>query len=188
MGKITVYVGPMFSGKSHYLTAHFYPMRLAKNLKYAVFQPLKNVRDGVKVTSRTGLALPAIQIERLEEIPLGQYDFIGIDELHLFQKPKIAHLEALRQAGAELVICMLDLDYRGKLMPAFKQALELGPDQVIYLKAVCSVCGGYNQACFTQILNAKNQPVLSGLEVNQCEEKGGLLTYQARCSRCYIRS
>jgi len=187
-GKLIAYVGPMYSGKSHHMAGHFLPMQLAHNLQFALFQPQKNLRDGAKLSSRTGIALPAQQISSLLDIPIGVYGYIGIDELHLFGAKDIAHLQTLRQAGAEVIVSLLDLDYRAQLMPAFKAVLELGPDQVVHLRAVCSKCHSYNTATYTQILNQSGEVILAGLQSEKSEEHTSTLIYEARCATCFNQS
>ena len=87
-GKLIAYVGPMYSGKSHHMAGHFLPMQLAHNLQFALFQPQKNLRDGAKLSSRTGIALPAQQISSLLDIPIGVYGYIGICLLYTSPSPR----------------------------------------------------------------------------------------------------
>lgn len=179
---LTLILGPMKSGKSLELISRFAHLKYS-DVPFKLYQPKINVRDE-KVSTRNGMSLPAQKIDCLKEIPLGKYDMIGIEEVHMFKPTEIKHIDRLLKAKTRIVASGLDLDHAGRLITTIKKLIELGPCEVIYRKAVCEQCKSID-AAFTQVLESgiivpKNFPSVL--------PEDGRYQYLPLCRKCFQRT
>lgn len=179
-GSIEAIVGCMFSGKSEEL------IRRLKRLSYTkksiiVFKPSIDKRWNRKneLVSRSGTAYAAYPVlTPIEMREKGeQYDVVGIDEAHFFVQSFITVIEDLRDAGKQVIVAGLDMDFRGEPFEHIARVLALA-DSVIKLDAVCIECGG--RATLTQrLIDGKPAPRnAERIQVGDDE-------YQARCRTCH---
>lgn len=181
-GKIKLFLGPMFSGKSTSMCSAVERYHLAGK-KCAIVKFLNDTRYDHKLDStRDGIIthagqeynnIPIIRASNLEEIynQLIKYDVIGIDEVQFFVS--IETIQLLANNG-KIVICA-GLDGTHKAVP-FGRILELIPmaEEVIKLAAVCMKCG--DDASFTARIDKSQDDVI--------ELIGGVETYVALCREC----
>lgn len=179
--KLTLILGPMKSGKSFDLISFFSPLKFS-NTKYALYQPLKNVRDE-GIESRSGLFLDAQKTESLGDIASLPVSVVGIDEMHMFNPEEVAHIERALHGGTEIVVSGLDMDYRGEMFPVIKKLLELGPNEVRYKRAVCNVCRKLS-ATHTQVYD-KGAAITGGIPSVIPDD--GTFTYEPVCRLCFVR-
>ncbi len=174
-------LGPMKSGKSFALINKFAPLAFSDKT-FMLFQPKINVRED-EIKSRNGVKLPAKKIAKIADIlsvkPVPE--IIGIDEIHLFDGDDIAAIEQLLKQGHEIFAVGLNVDYRGKMFDIVKSLLELVPDEVIYLKAVCEICQS-TEAIYSQIW-FKSKVVTEGLPSVVPED--GTYVYKPVCRKCF---
>lgn len=170
----------MKSGKSLELIAQVAPYEYTDK-KMILVQPEANVRD-TGIQSRLGINAAATAIKSLNLVD-SDFDVIGIDEVHMFDKSDSRVINKWLLDKKIVVASGLDLDFRGKLMPIVKNLIELKPDIYINKKSVCEVCKNYD-AQFTQILS-DNIPVLTGLPAVVPED--GTFQYEARCRDCFVK-
>lgn len=145
----------------------------------------------VRHETQTQAVVPAAVVLAAEEIAghslpaaaPGNFDVIGIDEVHMFDPKDLAIIKRWILEGKSLFISGLDLDYRGKMPAMVNGLLELKPETIIYKIAVCDFCKKY-QAQFSQIVH-NGEPVTSGLPLIVPED--GTYAYQARCRHCFIK-
>jgi len=166
-GKIIIYTGPMFSGKTTRLVSDLERAYIAKmagvDIDYAGFKPLLDrrysdfeFRDGLyigRMDTHSGNNIKCYGVERFEDIYRIVIELeeknknikrVGIDELNLFPDDwKIIRDVAEELAygrGKEIIIACLDMDFRGE---PFKPAPEIFSvaDEVYKCKAVCMICG-----------------------------------------------
>jgi thymidine kinase len=175
---LTLILGPMKSGKSFDLISQFAPLKYA-DIPFRVYQSARNVRDkGVR--SRAGIAVEAEKIARLSDIDTG-LSMVGIDEVHMFVPSDIAAIRRLLDADARVVVAGLDMDYRGVMFDIVRRLLELGPDSVIYKRAVCDECKSLN-GTHTQLMH-KGKVIMEG--VPSVVPDDGTYVYRAVCHRCF---
>jgi len=180
---LTVILGPMKSGKSLELVSLLSPLQYS-TLSHTVYQSARHVRD-TGVTSRTGGALETVKAHDLECALEAKVDVVGIDEVHMFTRADIAVVHELLARGTRVVAAGLDLDHRGRLFDPVSAVLELGPQQVIYRRAVCDVCRDIT-ATHTQVLLGSGEPYLTELGSSQALPDDGTFSYEARCRTCVV--
>ncbi len=181
MEKLILILGPMKSGKSLELIKFFSPLKFSRK-RFLLYQPFKNVRDK-EVSSRTGLAMESKKIKSLSEIDIS-LDVVGIDEIHMFPAWQVKFIESLLENKKEVIISGLDLDYKGEMFNTIKKLLELGPDDIIYKRAVCEICKN-ERAKFTQIVDLFGNPILEGLE--SVVPDNGKYSYRAVCRKHFLK-
>lgn len=140
--------------------------------------PALNTRHDGAIRSHDGAQLDGVQVLRstddsyVERIPEG-CQWVGFDEAQFFSPslgPLVAEIVA---TGREVVVCGLDLDYRGEPFGAVL-ALAAKADLVIRLTARCA-CGARATHSFRR--STVGTTVLVGAEEH----------YEPRCSPCWTR-
>lgn len=180
-GSIEVIVGCMFSGKSEEL------IRRVKRLSYTkksiiVFKPAIDKRWNRRneLVSRSGTAFAAYPVlTPLEMREKGDAcDVIAVDEAHFFVQSFITVIEDLRDAGKQVIIAGLDMDFRREPFEHMARVLAIA-DSVLKLDAVCIHCGG--RATLTQrLIDGKPAPYnTQRIQIGDDE-------YQARCRKCHV--
>lgn len=177
---LTLILGPMKSGKSFDLISYFSPLQYT-NSKYALFQPLRNVRD-TGIESRSGLFIAAKKIKSLQEILNDDLSVVGIDEIHMFESTDAEYVGQLLSRGTEVIVSGLDTDYRGEMFDMVKKLFELGPKEVKYKRAVCNDCKNFS-ATHTQVYSG-GKPLTSGMPPVIPDD--GTFTYEPLCRKCFI--
>lgn len=176
---LTLNLGPMKSGKSLALIAQLSPLQYS-NITYAVYQSARHVRDAA-VMSRSGGSLETVKAADLSDALTRDVQVVGLDEIHMFSLEDAAVVEKLLARGTRVIAAGLDLDHRGRLFEPVAALLELGPEQVVYRRAVCDVCRGFN-ATHTQVLH-RGDPYLA--DITGALPDDGTFTYEARCRTCF---
>lgn len=149
MSGLTVYTGPMFSGKTESL------IRAVKRAHYAalptqVFVPASDTRNGIGVVrSHGGLDLESLGIGAWavdSSDPVSLLDrvraatrVVAIDEAQFFDAQVVGHVQALLRQNRQIYVSGLDRDYRGQPIGPMPQLLAIA-DSVIKLTAVCAGC------------------------------------------------
>lgn len=173
-------LGPMKSGKSFELISYFAPLKYSQ-ISHMLYHHAKNVRDE-SVWTRNGFSMKAKKTDNLKEALEKNYQVVGIDEIHMFDLSVVPSIHKLLYRGTEIIVSGLDTDYRGKMFEVIKRLLELGPDSVIYKKAICEKCKNTG-ATHTQILKDET-PILEGLPPVVPDD--GTYTYKTVCRKCFI--
>ena len=186
VGTITVFTGPMFSGKSEALLARLRRSKYAR-LKILVIKPAKDLRAVGEIVSRQLIdeeqrfekfsALPAHNINNEEEflalIESSGCDVVGVDECQFFFDWFIDVVQWLAwEKGIDVVVSGLDIDAWRKPFGIMPQLIAIA-DKVHKLNAICFRCGA--EARFTQKLAGSQQQV----EIGDNEK------YEARCGQCF---
>ena len=187
VGSILVITGPMFSGKTTELIRHLERAIYAKK-KGAIFKPSLDKRYSKSdVVSHNGLRYPAIVVpntidgvlniyEKAKELKL---DVICIDEAQFFPIELIDMVDRLADEEKIVIVAGLNLDFRGEPFETMKELIARA-DDVIHLKAVCTVCG--MDATRTQrLINGEPAPYDSPRIL-----VGGRDVYEARCRKHHI--
>lgn len=186
-GSITVFTGPMFSGKSEALLARLKRANYARK-KVLVVKPKKDMRTAGEVVSRqlkeeekkfqkySSMSAHTISTkeELLELVKSSGCQVIGADETQFFPEWFIEAIEYLAWGkGIDVIVSGLDNDAWRKPFGIMPQLLAMA-DKVHKLNAICFECG--NEARFTQKLAGSQEQI----------EIGDADKYEARCGECYV--
>ncbi|MCK5867506.1 MAG: thymidine kinase [Mycoplasmataceae bacterium] len=174
-GWIEVITGPMFSGKTAETIKRAMTFVHAKK-DFIVFRPNIDTRtDSSFISSRTGVELSAINIEKSSDI-LGyikkEIVSVIIDEAQFFDKGIVDVADKLANSGIRVIIAGLELDFKKQSFGPMPELLAKA-EFVTKLAAVCFTCGA--SAAFSKRI--------SGSETKKIEV--GDSSYEARCRKCY---
>ncbi len=181
-GRLEIICGPMFSGKSEELIRRLRRAVIAKQRVMTFKHALDNRFSFDCVASHAGDKIDAQAIDTPERIlqfvQKGGADVIGIDEVQFFPNSIVYVIDELINSGKRVIAAGLDLDFRGIPFGPMPTLLTIA-DDVMKLKAICSVCG--KDATFSQrLIDGKpakyNDPIIL---------IGAQESYQARCRTCY---
>lgn len=173
-------LGPMKSGKSFDLIAHFAPLQHT-DIPHILYQSSRHKREE-QIVSRSGLSLAAQKVATIPE-DASQFQVIGIDEIHMFPVSDVPRIQELELQGKEIIVSGLDMDYRGNLFPVIRALLELAPDQVIHKRAVCELCKKMDGA-YTQVFK-DGTPLLGGIPAVLSEDQR--FDYKPVCRHCFVK-
>ncbi|NJE05019.1 thymidine kinase [Thermococcus sp. M36] len=181
-GFLEVITGPMFAGKTTELIKRIERQMFAKR-KAALFKPAIDRRYSEdEVVAHNGLRYEAFVIptdetgvDRIVEITRREkYEVIGIDEVQFFPMGIVEALDMLANEGVYVIASGLNLDFKGDPFPVTKELLARA-DNIVYLTAVCTVCG--RPATRSQrLIDGKPAPRDSPVIL-----VGGRESYEARC-------
>lgn len=167
MGKIELFIGPMFAGKTTALIKRAKELE-SQGKKIQVFKPKMDNRYGEEVIcTHDKLELKAYNIKSLEEVKTDA-DVIIIDEFHFFPSKLIDYCKTWKNEGKHVIVSGLNLSYLGdpiKLIDLEKGVEELKEiaDEIHLLKAKCSVCG--KEATMTEMtIDADDTHIVGGAE------------------------
>jgi len=181
-GFLEVITGPMFAGKTSELIKRIERQAYAKR-KVALFKPSIDDRySRSDVVAHNGLRYRAYVVPTSEEgvksiVELTRkegFDVIGIDEVQFFPMGIVDALNELADEGVYAIASGLNLDFKAEPFPVMKELL-VRADNIVYLTAVCTVCG--RPATRSQrLINGKPAPRDSPVIM-----VGGKESYEARC-------
>ena len=177
-GWVHVICGCMFCGKTDEMLRLLRRFAIAGREVVLIKPSLDTRTDEVNVISRSGARHPAMAVDHSREIValVGEADIVAIEEGQFFDEGLPDVVEALADAGKQVVVTGLDRDFRAVPFGPMPRLMALA-DQVTKLTAICVVCG--EQATRTQRLidghpASADSPliVIGGM---------GDETYEARC-------
>ncbi|NJD98223.1 thymidine kinase [Thermococcus sp. LS1] len=181
-GFLEVITGPMFAGKTTELIKRIERQMFAKR-KAALFKPaIDNRYSEDEIVAHNGLRYEAFVIptdeegvRKIEEITKREgFEVIGIDEVQFFPMGIVETLNRLADDGVYVIASGLNLDFKGDPFPVTRELL-VRADNIIYLTAVCTVCG--RPATRSQrLIDGKPAPRDSPVIL-----VGGRESYEARC-------
>lgn len=141
-GKLTVVVGPMFSGKTSFIIS-----AIIDRNDYVIFKPAMDTRySEIDIVTHTGDRASAIAVSLPDDLaPAEKHKLICLDEIQFFTCPYyggdiIRAIKVLLKAGRDVLVCGLDTDWKGDPFPITASLLGMA-DEVVKLKAKCSSCG-----------------------------------------------
>ena len=178
--KLTIYYGPMFSGKSALLIKDILSNIDTSKL---VFKPVGDVRSS-KVYTREGLELEAIAIDNPTEMLdyiKDWVDVVYIDELHFYGDGLVDVVKQILDKGVDVVIAGLDKDFRAVWFESSKQLIELA-DKSVKLKARCHICGegSTNTARFVN-----GEPASKDAPIILSDKAEDTVEYKTLCNKCH---
>lgn len=182
-GSLHVICGPMFSGKTEELIRRLRRAKIARQA-VVIFKHARDVRThAADIASHNGTTITALPTQNADAIAASALGadatVIGIDEVQFFGTEVINVVCQLVEAGKQVIVAGLDLDFRGVPFGPMPTLLAIA-DTVTKLHAVCVECGF--DAHFSQRL-VDNQPAKFSDPVIKV---GASEAYQARCRSCFI--
>ncbi len=179
-GKLTVVVGPMYSGKTSTLLSMIEIYTLGRK-ETKVFKPFIDDRYSMDhVVSHTGQKMPAVNVKTSEEIlrtvsdEIEKLDAIFIDEINFFDTGLLDVVQELIFSEIDVFCVGLDMSYKHRPFPVTANLMAIA-DEVLKKKAVCHICGEYNAT----ITHRTSNHIDSEIDV------GGMDKYIAVCRQCY---
>lgn len=164
-GKLSLIIGPMFSGKSTLLLTRYRRYRIAGNrcllVKYAGDDRYDD--SGDNIVTHDQLRYKAVSCRNLADISetVEDYDVICIDEIQ-FYPDAVKYADAWATTGKIVEVCGLSGDFKRE---PFEQISQLIPkaDSIQHVTAVCRTTG--KDAPFSQRLSAETaQEVIGGTD------------------------
>lgn len=168
-GKLTVFCGPMFAGKTEALIEKALQL---PTVDRKVYKPTTDTRQGDGyILSHGGISISAEWVdpglERAEAVPN-----VVIDEAQFLAAPAVEKVLGLLRKGSSVFLGGLDLDANGHAFGHMPEFLCLA-DEVVKLRGTCSKCGCPSSRTWAKI---------------QLQEKivvGGSEIYEPRCRPCF---
>jgi thymidine kinase len=172
---ITLIFGPMFSGKTSCLFAHYRRLSIAKkkiglvkwqgDIRYSC-EPEIVSHDGNKLNQNVQSVL---NLQAIDKDWIDSVDAILIDEGQFY--PDLQQFCELYASSKIIVIAALNSDYRQQPFASISSIIGMC-DTIQHIKSVCNKCG--EDAPFTVRLSEETEQQIIG-----AEDK-----YQPRCRKC----
>lgn len=193
--RLKIITGCMFSGKTEEL------IRLLDRyywggIRVKLLRPNMDTRGNKTHSGKTfeGISVPKdIDIKKLKQIlgkgELEKIQVIGIDESNFFEDSLVNLTQELVDQESKIVIVAgLNKTFANEDYEPMPQLIH-NADEIIYLNAMCSVCGN-NYASFTQrLVNGDPAPLgprnIVGGKKGEASSQPNV-TYEARCRACYV--
>ncbi len=175
--RLTVIVGPMYSGKTSELISYVEIYTLGRK-KIKVFKPVMDDRyDRTFIVSHTSAKIEAIPVQSARDILqhiAGDERAVFIDEIQFFS-PDLREVSLqILGAGINLFCSGLDLNFKNHPFET-TMLLMAHADSIIKKKAVCARCGEYEGTI-------SHKTVKDDREI----DVGGFDKYIASCRECYL--
>ena len=175
MGKLEIFLGPMFAGKSTEIIRRIRKMKFIGKKILVVKPQIDNRYNEEKITSHDYETADCIIVNNLSELNVKDYNTIIIDEGQFFNDLKEYVISWVDIFDINVVVAGLDGDFQRQ---PIGQILELIPyaDSCIKLNALCSKCKDGTNASFSHRIIHSNEQILIG----------GSDTYIPLCRKCYL--
>jgi len=174
VGKITLLLGPMFSGKSSILLSEIDKATIAK-IPCCIVRPKTDTRKFFTHSKREFNNIKNFNVDDLADVPVEKYSVICVDEGQFFKS--LSHSVNWANEGKRVFISALNGDRHQGEWRATQEMIPLA-DEIIFLKAVCSRCGSY-EASFSFKENDTS--------ANQVDIGGSAESFIALCRECLLK-
>lgn len=165
-------MGGMFSGKSTELIRRIKRHQIIGD-SVLVVNSSKDIRSDVNVVkTHDGDTFNCIKVSSLNQVDIGPYDVIIIDEAQFFTKLKHFVQYAIDHKK-HVILAGLDGDYKQNVFGELLSTIPMA-DEVTKLYALCMVCRDGTLGPFSKRCNNENSQELVG----------GQETYKAVCRMC----
>lgn len=168
MGKIEVFLGPMFAGKTTSLIKRTKELE-SKGKKVKVFKPVVDDRYGKGIIcTHDKLSLRAHNIKDIKEAKVKDADVVIIDEFFFFKDNLLDYCKKWKEEGRHVIVAGLNLNYLGypiRFVDSQKSSEDLKSiaDEIHLLKSKCAVCG--KEATMTErIIKSDGEKLVGGPE------------------------
>lgn len=137
-GSITLFIGPMFSGKSTSLITEL--NKYTYGFKVCMFRPSIDTRTFISHSSNISKKVDVFSVSSLKQSNIDNYHVIGVDELQFFSLEDINTIVEWADINKKMIFCAgLDGDFKRK---KFGYTLDLIPycDIVHKINSKCALC------------------------------------------------
>ncbi|MEJ5228623.1 MAG: thymidine kinase [Pseudothermotoga sp.] len=175
-GKLTLIVGPMYSGKTTELLSYVEIYKLGRK-RVIIFKPALDNRYGTSVVkTHTGLEVEAIAVEKASDI-LHYIDYpveaIFFDEVQFFDRDLVRIVRDLLDKNVDVFCAGLDMTFKQNPFETTALLMSLATE-IIKKRAVCNLCGEYNATLTYKLVKDESEIDVGGKE-----------KYIAVCRDCY---
>lgn len=184
---ITIFIGPMFSGKTQSLISSLNKLKYTGTSSICVKYPsdirYSKDKDSIVNFDSHSFSCKVITTDNISGSmdALLENDNIVIDEGQFFVD-LVDSVIALNRQGKNIIIGYLNLDFQGKPFP--NNAILLHADRVVKLSSVCVECKG--EANYSHL--KKHSSLERQRQVSFAEDRimiGSNELYEPRCIRCF---
>lgn len=186
-GFVEVFTGPMYAGKTKMFIERLTRAKLAGKSVLVIKPNIDNRYASGSVSTHDGLTMRAVETSLdsetiIDSMPKG-VNVVGIDEAQFFDEAIVDVVESLANAGLEVVVSGVDMDFR--CQPFSNMSKILACAEIIHkLTAVCDTCGKEAtkiQRFTNGSLSSWDEPtiVVGSNNVNDAQK------YVARCRACW---
>ncbi len=160
MSQITVYTGPMFSGKTNLLLGAFERATIAHK-KVLAFKPKIDDRFGDNIIkSRRFGEIPAINLNSIDELKKYDADVYIIDEFQFLTGDIRIIMDMCDNKGKKFFISGLDMTAERKPFGLMPELLAIA-DDVVKCVAICNDCAE-ETAVYSYFLGKKDVDIVVG--------------------------
>ena len=180
LGYLELAIGPMFSGKTTWLT-NLYKQCTYCNMRVVVVNFAGDTRytsaEEALLSTHDRTMIPCIMCATIEELEVQHADAVTEAEVLLINEGQFFHdiMRVLQfvDSGKRVYICGLDGDFEKKRIGAF---LDLIPhcDKVCKLTSLCSICRNGKEAIFSFRTTKERDQIVIGSD-----------NYIPLCRACY---
>jgi thymidine kinase len=151
-GKLHVFVGPMFAGKTEGLVkevlfmTYFQDQVVEHDRQVGIFKTSLDTRfDDAHIVSHNGATLAARSVRSSSDIDIASLSAAFFDEVQFFSKPHfdgdlIGIVRELRARGIDVYCAGLDMDYLGHAFEVTSVLMAEASD-LHRMTAICTTCG-----------------------------------------------
>ena len=164
-GKITIYIGCMYSGKtSALISACRRHLSIDKKILVINYAGDNRYSDFSEIVSHNQDKISCIKVSKLEDVPINEFmiaESIMIDEGQFFVDLKEYVCKWCEIYKKKVYISALDGDFKRQ---PFGQILNLIPlaDKVIKFNALCVKCKDGTEAYFTHRISQEKEQIVIG--------------------------
>jgi thymidine kinase len=187
-GKLTVITGPMYAEKTAQLITYI-KICQANGSKIVTYSHKLDARKENKLCSR---ALPTANIfafktadpsDIAKDFLRGDFNCVAIDEAQFFDQSLCKFIHMLLECKAQVFVAGLDMNFKGQPFGHTMGMLCQMADEVVKLKARCSVCNNRNANMTQRLVNGK--PAHKDDPELVVEGSSHTITYEPRCRNCF---
>ena len=141
---LTVFAGPMFSGKTTSLID-----QSRKLMVDHIWKPRKDVRDeSTVVKTHDGIELRATILDDIQQIR--HLYSVCIDEFQFIDEELAKEIIKFSK-NSDVYVSMLDMDYRGNSFRNFELIQGMESKRLVYKTSRCTVCDGDARFSFRKV-------------------------------------
>jgi len=181
---LEVVTGCMFSGKTEELVRRLRRSKIAGQSVRA-FKPAIDTRyHETHISTHLGGTFEAMPIETIAQMRglMPEFpDVIGFDEAQFMRPGIVGFLEEAANAGVQVIVAGLDMDYMGKPFGPMPELLALA-DRVTKLHAVCVAPRPDGKPCGSPASRSYRVPKA---DLGERVQVGSSDVYEARCRACW---
>ena len=173
--------GSMFSGKTEELIRRLRRALYARRSVQVFKHALETRSEFTEIRTHNGVPHEAVAVatsgELLERIERST-DVVAVEEAQFFDGGIVEVCRRLADAGHEVIVAGLDMDFRGEPFGPMPRLLAEA-DDVVKLRAICARCGR-DASRSQRFIDGRPAPASAPTILVGAQE-----SYEARCRHCH---